>query len=629
MRIGKVAVIGAGPGGAAAGVWLAEHGVEVTLVEINHNAAVNGQAVTFGPQMLPGIAELGLLEEMISRGNSFRAVATDMVPGGPLKHAEVASPLPGVNPMLTMRRQELHDLLVNRARKAGATYLLGVGFASLRQLEDGVEVTLTDGSVGAYDLLIGADGLRSRVREFIAPGTEVESLPQGAYRAVVENIEYEHPDLSYMGSREDYLCGYIGLYGGLTYVTLAYNREEGRVEHADVPRRMREILAEEVGEMGRLRDLITDDLADIAGRVSYRRMETVMVEGPWHAGRAVLVGDAAHGTTPNLGLGAGMAMEDVLVLMRKLSEDSDATLADQLASYSAERLDRTLVVNRNSARLCRLQCELGTNSRVLLEEYGKAAQAFDATMSPTQTRSYTDTFSVHRENTPKHDARTDMENTRNDMAQITVIGGTGYAGRNIVAEAAKRGHAVTSYSRQAPESPVPGVEYRTGDVQDPSFLESAVTETGIVVTALSPRGELQGAGTLRQIQRRIAAAAQAAGARLGVVGGAGSLRLAEGGPTVLEAILPDHVKPEAQEMSDVLGDLRSSDAALDWFYLSPAAGFGSFNPGKPMGAYRTGGDVLVVDGDGNSFISGADYAVAFVDEIERAAHRRQRFTVGY
>jgi len=81
--------------------------------------------------------------------------------------------------------------------------------------------------------------------------------------------------------------------------------------------------------------------------------------------------------------------------------------------------------------------------------------------------------------------------------------------------------------------------------------------------------------------------------------------------------------------ADVLAALRETAADVDWFYLSPAASFGSAAPGEATGRYRIGGDVLLTDADGNSNISGADYATAFVDEIEKPAHRRQRFSVAY
>ena len=106
--------------------------------------------------------------------------------------------------------------------------------------------------------------------------------------------------------------------------------------------------------------------------------------------------------------------------------------------------------------------------------------------------------------------------------------------------------------------------------------------------------------------------------------------MSEGGPTV--ASLPDFPEAfasEAAQLTGVLEDLRSSDEALNWFFVSPAGGFGSYAPGEATGHYRLGGDVLLVDENGESFISGADFALALVDEIVEPKHHRSRFTVAY
>jgi len=213
------------------------------------------------------------------------------------------------------------------------------------------------------------------------------------------------------------------------------------------------------------------------------------------------------------------------------------------------------------------------------------------------------------------------------MARITIIGGTGYAGSNIARAAAARGHQVTSLSRTLPAERLDGVEHVSGSVLDTAFLARVTDGADVVVSALSPRGEL--AGRTRGVIAEVAAQAAAAGVRLGVVGGAGSLQVAPGGPKVVETEgFPEEFKAEALEMEAVLDDLRASQD-LDWFYLSPAGGFGAFAPGEAKGAYRTGDDVLLVDDEGRSEISGPDLAAAVVDEIETPAHRRRRFTVAY
>lgn len=212
--------------------------------------------------------------------------------------------------------------------------------------------------------------------------------------------------------------------------------------------------------------------------------------------------------------------------------------------------------------------------------------------------------------------------------RITIIGGTGYAGHHIAAEAVARGHEVTSWSRNAPDEPFDGVTYRTGSLTDGANVDAALEGSDVVVSALAPRGDMLGA--VRPVVEQLANGAERRGVRLGVIGGAGSLRVAEGGPRLMDTDgFPDEVKPEAGEAARVLEDLRGRSGNLDWFYISPAASFGGWVPGERTGAYRVGGDVLLIDDEGTSYISGPDFAAAILDEIEVPAHTGERFTVAY
>ncbi|MBP1327409.1 putative NADH-flavin reductase [Leucobacter exalbidus] len=214
------------------------------------------------------------------------------------------------------------------------------------------------------------------------------------------------------------------------------------------------------------------------------------------------------------------------------------------------------------------------------------------------------------------------------MAKITVVGGTGYAGSHIAQVAADRGHEVTSYSRSIPETQIAGVTYATGSILDGDIAAAVVEGADVVLVALSPRGDM--AGKTAAAIAALAARARVAGKRIGVIGGAGSLFVSEGGPLVADTEgFPAEIKPEADEMAQVLADLRASDAELDWFFVSPAGGFGAWVPGEATGVFRIGGDVLLVDENGESNISGADLAAAIIDEVETPAHRRQRFTAAY
>lgn len=212
------------------------------------------------------------------------------------------------------------------------------------------------------------------------------------------------------------------------------------------------------------------------------------------------------------------------------------------------------------------------------------------------------------------------------MTRIAVIGGTGYAGRHLVAEAVERGHTVLSVARSVPGDRVSGATYLEGTLLDVPGLVEQLQGVEVVVSAVAPRGEMEGL-----VRPNIAALAAALddSVRVGVIGGAGGSLVASGGPRVIDGDFPDAFKPEALEMIGVLEDLQSAPSERDWFFVHPAGGFGAFAPGERTGQYRTGGDVLVTDDEGNSSLSGADLALAIVDEIESPQHTRGRFTVGY
>ena len=224
------------------------------------------------------------------------------------------------------------------------------------------------------------------------------------------------------------------------------------------------------------------------------------------------------------------------------------------------------------------------------------------------------------------------------MATIAIIGGTGYVGSAIAREALKRGHSVISVSRSAPPADAPpdgpgtpggpDVQVKQGNLHDDALIEALADEADVIVVA-TPGREDHGKKLLDALGSLTTAAAKT-GIRLGFVGGAGSLQVTEGGPRLVDTReFPAAFKNEALSHADVLTALRETSDDVDWFYVSPAAGFGSYAPGEATGTYRVGGDVLLTDASGTSFISGADFALAFVDEIEQGRHHRERFTVAY
>lgn len=212
------------------------------------------------------------------------------------------------------------------------------------------------------------------------------------------------------------------------------------------------------------------------------------------------------------------------------------------------------------------------------------------------------------------------------MATIVVFGGTGYTGGAIVREAASRGHEVVSVSRSGPEEPVDGVRYEAGTAAE--VAPRVVPGADAVVAALSPRGDME--GRLVEVYGELARASADAGARYFQVGGFSSLRPAPGQPRFVEGEIPEQYRAEALE-GEATRVLLAENApeGLDWLFVSPAGEYGAWVPGERTGAYRLGGEIALFAPDGSSTISGADLAVAVVDEIETPAHHREHLSVAY
>jgi uncharacterized protein len=215
------------------------------------------------------------------------------------------------------------------------------------------------------------------------------------------------------------------------------------------------------------------------------------------------------------------------------------------------------------------------------------------------------------------------------MSRIVVIGGTGYAGSAIVAEAAARGHEVTAFSRSLPEDRVKAVNYIQGDATDEATLASVISGADVVVAALAPRGPL--AGPFREVNRTIARLAEAEHARLFVVGGYSSLRPAAGAPRFMEDL--SHAPAEVHDeilagAALIIEDLPATPETLNWVFVSPALAFGAFAPGERLGAYRLGDDVAVAPDDGGA-ISSADFAIGLVDLIEQEDHYRAHVNLAH
>jgi hypothetical protein len=212
------------------------------------------------------------------------------------------------------------------------------------------------------------------------------------------------------------------------------------------------------------------------------------------------------------------------------------------------------------------------------------------------------------------------------MTTIAIFGATGYSGGNIADEALSRGHRVIAVARNtSPLARRTDMDVRQGSLFDEQFVRDIAVEADVVVVALPAHGT--GLAEYIPILGRIATDNAV---RIGVVGGAGNLRVSPNGPRALDTpIFPEEYREDGIAHAEVITRLRALPHGVDWFSLSPPAVYNSENRGERTGIFRVGEDVLLVDADGNSRIGGADYAIAFVDEIENPRHHRALFTAAY
>ncbi|WP_454645783.1 NAD(P)-dependent oxidoreductase [Bradyrhizobium liaoningense] len=202
--------------------------------------------------------------------------------------------------------------------------------------------------------------------------------------------------------------------------------------------------------------------------------------------------------------------------------------------------------------------------------------------------------------------------------KIAVAGASGRAGSEITRELSRRGHTVTAIARNPEKiAALPNVTPTKGDVLDQAGLAKLWAGHDVAVSSIhflaSDPLKLIGAAKDSRIGRYL------------VVGGAGSLEVAPGVKLVTTPNFPTEYKAEAEAGSAFL-DLLRQEKDLNWTFISPSA---LFVEGERTGKFRLGTDQLLADANGKSWITFADYAIALADEVERPAHLKQRFTVGY
>jgi 2-polyprenyl-6-methoxyphenol hydroxylase-like FAD-dependent oxidoreductase len=342
--IRNLLVVGGGIGGMTAAIALRRAGVDVELIDADPQWRVYGAGISITGVSLRAFSDLGIFEEVKRQGHVGAGMRARSVTGQQLfESPPVDNPAP-VQLSGGILRPVLHQILATKVRAEGVQVRLGVKAEDLAQDAEGVDVRFSDGSRGRYDLLIGADGIYSAVRGMIFPEAPAPQFTgQGCWRVVAKRPpEVDRAEMYFGGPVK---LGINPVSNDEMYMFILEHVPDNRwfSEEELVPH-IRALLEPFGGAVPAVRESITDP-----SQVNYRPLEWILLPPPWYKGRVVLIGDAAHATTPHMASGAGMAAEDGLVLAQELQRHGQ--ISNALAAFMERRFERARLVVENSVRI--------------------------------------------------------------------------------------------------------------------------------------------------------------------------------------------------------------------------------------------------------------------------------------
>ncbi len=343
--INKVLVVGGGVGGMSAALALARLGVEVELADADPQWRAYGAGISVTGLSLRAFDDLGILEEVRQKGFVGAGIRLRGADGGVIMESPVPPPeAPPIARSGGIMRPVLHEIMSRRVREAGVRVTLGAEVTQMTQDGSGVEVVLPGGREERFDLVIAADGIFSRTRPMLFPDApQPKFTGQGCWRIVANRpAEVDRAEMWLGGPVK---LGFNPVSADRMYAFILEHvpdnpwfAPEEQLAH------VAELLAPYGGYVQAVRENLGED-----SLVNYRPLEWVLLPAPWHKGRVVLIGDAVHATTPHMASGAGMAVEDGLVLAEELSRHDSPDEA--LAAFSVRRFERARMVVENSVRI--------------------------------------------------------------------------------------------------------------------------------------------------------------------------------------------------------------------------------------------------------------------------------------
>ncbi|MEV5410492.1 FAD-dependent oxidoreductase [Thermopolyspora sp. NPDC052614] len=344
--VGNVLIVGCGTAGSALAIPLARAGVAVDVVEIKPGVTALGSGITLQGNALRVLRDLGVWDEVRAAGFPFDSLGL-RAPDGTLltEIPDTRTGGPDLPATVGMNRPELAAILAKAVREAGARVEFGVTVDTLTDIGDGVRALLSDGTSGTYDLVVGADGIRSAVRAMIGIDVAPKPTGMGIWRVHTRRpAAIERTDLIYGGPC--FIAGYCPTGPDTMYAYLVEKaRPRESIADADKPALMRALAEGYGGPWTEIAKDITDP-----DRINYTWFESLLVDRPWNRGRVVLIGDAAHACPPTLAQGAAQCLEDAAVLAELLlaADRLDQSLFD---AFMDRRHDRVRTVVEASLQL--------------------------------------------------------------------------------------------------------------------------------------------------------------------------------------------------------------------------------------------------------------------------------------
>ncbi|MDX2682654.1 FAD-dependent oxidoreductase [Streptomyces soliscabiei] len=349
----RVLVIGGGAAGNAVTILLRRAGITVDLIEAKPDwNATTGSGITLQGNALRVLRELDVWEQVSASGFPFGTLGITTPDGTVLHVAEdIKTGGDDLPATLGMQRPRLQQILIDAVRASGATVRLGTTAESLEQDADGVSARFSDGTESRYDLVIGADGLNSATRAAIGITGRPEPTGMAIWRIAAPRPEgVERSDLAYGGPA--YIAGYTPTSEKTIYAFVVEGcRERASIDPAAYAEEMRRLAQAYGGAWPEITKHITDPT-----KVNYTWFDRLLVEGSWHRGRVVLIGDAAHCCPPTMAQGAAMSLEDALVLAELLIS-GQAWDSELLQSYYERRIPRVRTVVEASMQIGQWQLD--------------------------------------------------------------------------------------------------------------------------------------------------------------------------------------------------------------------------------------------------------------------------------